>query len=134
MVAAFHSGPVAHADGTIWVHETGALLAIVGGNLAILAGSSIVRKAVTPSWYRGLSVGLGEFGLLSFVLLVLELHFPAGDILPPPVWERGSVYSITGWQLFTAAVLLTRRRENIQASRAAQPNTTSCSATHPGWR
>ena len=45
VVATFHSGPAAHADGTIWVHQTGALLAIVGGNAAILVGSSIVRHA-----------------------------------------------------------------------------------------
>lgn len=110
LVAAFHSGPIAHADGTIAVHEIGALLAIVGGNLAILAGSSIVRKAVAPPWYRGVSVGLAVFGLLSFVLLVIELQLPAFRTLPPAAWERGSVYTITTWQLLTGTVLLTRSR------------------------
>jgi hypothetical membrane protein len=110
VVATFHSGPVARADGTIWVHQTGALLAIVGGNAAILVGSSIVRHADGTPWYRRVSAGLGVFGLLSFVCLVIGSKVAAINMLPPPVWERCSVYSIIAWQMFTAAYLLTHRR------------------------
>lgn len=39
LVATVHSGPIAQANGTSWVHAGGALLAILGGNAAILAGS-----------------------------------------------------------------------------------------------
>ena len=98
LIAAFHSGPSA----TAWVHAIGAVLAIVGGNAAILAGSRLVS-----GWHRGVSVGLGAFGLLSFVLFVVELK--ASGVLPLGVWERCSVYSITAWQLLTASWLLTRR-------------------------
>ncbi len=112
MVATFHSGPVARADGTIWVHQAGALLAIVGGNAAILVGSSIVRHATGASWYRAVSAGLGVFGLLSFVFLVIGSKVAAINPLPPAAWERCSVYSIITWQMFTAAYLLTRRRRN----------------------
>ena len=102
LIAAFHSGPASHANGTAWVHAIGAVLAIVGGNAAILAGSRIVS-----GWHRKVSVALGAFGLVSFVLFVIELK--ASSALPLGVWERCSVYSITAWQLFTAAWLLSRR-------------------------
>lgn len=107
LVATVHSGPIAQADGTNWVHDTGALLAIVGGNAAILAGSSIVRNVSGPL-YRGVSVGLAVLGLLSFMLLVIGSKIAAINVLPPAVWERCSVYSIIAWQMFTAAYLLTR--------------------------
>jgi hypothetical membrane protein len=91
LIAVFHSGVAAHA--------VGAVLAIVGGNTAILAGSRIGGSS-----YRRVSLVLGAFGLLSFVVFVLVLkhvmHAPLG------VWERGSVYSILLWQVFTAACLL----------------------------
>jgi hypothetical protein len=102
LIAAFHSGPASHANGTAWVHAIGAVLAIVGGNVAILAGSRIVS-----GWHRKVSVVLGGFGLLSFALFVIELE--ASSSLPLGVLERCSVYSITAWQLFTAAWLLSRR-------------------------
>jgi hypothetical membrane protein len=102
LIAAFHSGPASHANGTAWVHAIGAVLAIVGGNAAILAGSRIVS-----GWHRKVSVALGAFGLLSFALFVIELK--ASSALPLGVWERCSVYSITAWQLLAAAWLLSRR-------------------------
>lgn len=100
LIAIFHSGVAAHA--------VGAVLAIVGGNTAILAGSGIAGPL-----YRRVSLALGVSGLLSFVVFILVLkhfiHAPLG------VWERGSVYSITAWQIFTAAWLIARssRRPNL---------------------
>jgi hypothetical membrane protein len=102
LIAAFHSGPASHANGTAGLHALGAVLAIVGGNAAILAGSRIVS-----GWHRKVSVAVGAFGLLSFVLFVVELR--ASSALPLGILERCSVYSITVWQLFTAAWLLSRR-------------------------
>jgi hypothetical membrane protein len=102
LIAAFHSGPASHANGTAGVHALGAVLAIVGGNAAILAGSRIVS-----GWHRKVSVALGAYGLLSFVLFIVELR--ASSALPLGILERCSVYSITVWQLFTAAWLLSRR-------------------------
>jgi len=37
------------------------------------------------------------------------------NLLPEGAWERGSVYSITLWQLLTAACLLIIRRTRLQA-------------------
>ena len=110
LVGTVHGGPIAKADGTTWVHDTGALLAIVAGNAAILAGSSVVRSGGGPQWYRGVSLGLAVLGLLSFMMLVIYSKAGAISIVPDGVWERGSVYSIIGWQLFTGAYLLTRSR------------------------
>jgi hypothetical protein len=42
------------------------------------------------------------------MLLVIGLKIAAINVLPAAVWERCSVYSITAWQMFTAAHLLTR--------------------------
>lgn len=93
LIAGFHSGSAMHA--------VGAVMAIVGGNAAILAGSSIVG-----GWHRRVSVGLGGFGLLSFALFVIDLR---SAMLPLGVVERCSVYPITAWQLLTAAALFSRR-------------------------
>jgi hypothetical membrane protein len=95
LIAAFHSGPSA----TAWVHAVGAVSAIVGGNAAILAASRI-----TSGWHRKVSVGLGVFGLLSFVLFLIGMK--ASSVVPLGVWERCSVYSITAWQLLTASWLV----------------------------
>jgi hypothetical membrane protein len=100
LIATFHSGPSA----TAWVHAIGAVLGIVGGNGAILAGSSVISGS---HWHRRVSVALGAFGLLSFALFVIELK--ASSALPLGVWERCSVYSITAWELFTAAWLVSQR-------------------------
>jgi hypothetical membrane protein len=96
LIAVFHSGPSPTAS----VHATGAVLAIVGGNAAILAGWSMIG-----GWHRAVSVALGLFGLLSFVVFVFALR----NATPPAVWERCSVYSITAWELLTASRLLSRR-------------------------
>jgi hypothetical membrane protein len=85
-IALFHSGSVTHA--------VGAVLAIVGGNAAILAGASIIGGR-----HRAMSIGLGVFGLLSFAVFAVALN---GAV------ERCSVYPITAWQLLTAAWLFSR--------------------------
>jgi hypothetical membrane protein len=71
----------------------------MGGNAAILAGSSLIG-----GWHRAVSVALGAFGLLSFVFFVIALK----NETPPAVWERCSVYSITAWELFTGVWVLSR--------------------------
>jgi hypothetical membrane protein len=88
LIAIFHSGVAAHA--------VGAVLAIVGGNAAILAGSSVGGPL-----YRRVSIGLGMFGLLSFVVFVVTMQGASRG-----AWERGSVYSILTWQIFTAVWIL----------------------------
>jgi hypothetical protein len=101
VVATVPGGPT----GLGWLHVAGAVLAIVGGNAAILAGSAIPRAG---RCYRAISVGLAVLGLLSFVLLAIDAIFSTA-LLPGPALERTSVYTIIGWQVLTALVLIARR-------------------------
>ena len=108
LVATFHGGsPLAAGDGMQW-HKAGASLAFVGGNAAIVAGSSIVARAVDARWwYRGVSLLLAAAGFVSFwMLLTYKVwtykYAPVGTV------ERVPVYSILSWQVFSAVVLLTR--------------------------
>jgi hypothetical membrane protein len=106
LVGAVHSGPMAKVDGTAWLHHLGAALAIGGGNIAIFAGSAIVRNMGAGQRYRRISVGIGVLGLLSAMMLVIDSATGATRLLPEGVWERGSVYSIIVWQMCTAAYLM----------------------------
>jgi hypothetical protein len=103
LVATVHGGPASAAGGPAWVHSAGALLAIVGGNAAVLAGSKLIADAGGPRPYRAVSIGIGVLGLLSLLMLWVD----SLDLLPDAVWERASVYSIIGWQLLSGLVLLT---------------------------
>ncbi|OBJ61166.1 DUF998 domain-containing protein [Mycobacterium asiaticum] len=97
--------------GTVYsgkVHVAGAALAIVGGNVAIVAGSGVV--GIGCRWYRRTSEVVAALGLLSLALLVVDSSNTDFRILGDGVWERGSVYSITFWQLLTAACLVAARR------------------------
>jgi hypothetical membrane protein len=98
VVATVAGGPT----GLAWLHVAGASLAIVGGNAAVLVGSSIPRAG---RWYRAISVGLAVLGLLSFVLLAIDAIFST-TLLPGPALERTSVYTIIGWQVLTAVRLI----------------------------
>lgn len=103
VVAAVPSGQA----GIAWMHVTGAVLAIAGGNAAILAGRPLVDG---PRSYRAASVALAALGLGSFGLLAIASTTSSTVVLPAAVWERTSVYTIIGWQVLSAVVLLTRRR------------------------
>lgn len=93
LVAAVPSGPT----GIGWLHVTGAALAIVGGNAAIVAGSTVIEDAGAPRWYRAASIGLGGLGLLSVGFVAVGADAS---------WERISVYTIIGWQILSAVFLL----------------------------
>ncbi len=92
------------------VHIIGAVLAIVGGNASILTGVAALRMVAGRLWYRRVSKLLAALGLLCMIMLILNSATAQTNLLPDGAWERGSVYSITIWQLLTAACLLTSRR------------------------
>jgi hypothetical membrane protein len=102
LVSAFHSGPA----GTAPLHHIGAALAIIGGNAAILAGSSVLANAGLPRWYRAASVALAVLGFVSLLALFVGSRGAAANGAPAGLWERGSVYSILAWQMLTATCLL----------------------------
>lgn len=90
------------------VHRAGAALAIVGGNTAILAGSAVIATVGGWRWYRHISKLSAALGLLSLLMLMINSATSRTNLLPDGAWERGSVYSITAWQLLTAACLMWR--------------------------
>jgi hypothetical membrane protein len=99
LVGAVHSGPREVASGTHAIHVTGAAMAIIGGNL-----TSIVAGHFGAPAYRRISLGLGLFGLVSLTLL--EANRVLGTtLLPDGLFERGSVYAITAWEILTGAML-----------------------------
>jgi hypothetical membrane protein len=101
VVGTVHSGTV---------HVAGAVLAIAAGNAAIVLGSATIGMAAGRRWYRGASKVLAALGLTCLLMLAISVVAGKTALLPDGVWERGSVYSITAWQLVTAACLLIRTR------------------------
>jgi hypothetical membrane protein len=106
VVGTVHRGPL---------HVSGAALAIVGGNTAILVGSAVVGTVGGHRWYRSISKFVAALGLLCLIMLMIDSATGKANLLPNGAWERGSVYSITMWQLFTAACLMIGPRQSAAA-------------------
>lgn len=108
LVATVHGGsPLAAGDGMQW-HMAGALLAFIGGNAAIAAGSSIVARAVDARWwYRIVSLLIAAAGFAAFLMLS-NYNLWTYKYAPVGLVERVPVYSVLAWQVFSAVVLLTR--------------------------
>lgn len=100
VVGTVHSGKV---------HVAGAALAIVGGNAAILVGSALVGTAGGQRWYRGISKFVAALGILCLIMLRINSATTSVNVLPNGAWERGSIYSITLWQLLTGGWVLVRQ-------------------------
>ena len=101
LVGTVHSGPRELAAGIHHFHVIGAAMAIVGGNAVSIAAS----RADGSTLYSRISLGLGLFGLIS--LAMLETNRVLGTaILPDGLFERGSVYPITAWEILTGTMLL----------------------------
>jgi hypothetical protein len=70
---------------------------------------------VKMRWYRAVSVSLAVLGFLS----LLFLGHAVGQ-LNPGLWERGAVYPIFLWQIFSAVLLIARRRADTPRGVARQ--------------
>jgi hypothetical membrane protein len=100
LIALFHSGGT--ADG-VTLHQIGAVMAIGGGNLCLIAvGLACVLK-MQRSHFGYFSLLSGAFGLACMLLIPSGL-FPVGLI------ERAAVYPITLWQIVTGIALLISAR------------------------
>ena len=84
LVGTIHSGH--GADGIAWLHAVGAVLAIAGGNMAIPAGSALLRDAGASRRYRAASLGIAGVGLLSFTMFAIDSTTAALGVLPNGVW------------------------------------------------
>jgi hypothetical protein len=90
------------------LHALGALLAIVGGNLAVLYGGRALSSLGMPRWLRGASAAIGSFGLAAFTLL-LARTLARPDLVPAlgeGLVERFSVYTITAWEILAGILLI----------------------------
>jgi hypothetical membrane protein len=112
VIGLVHSGSRELATGIHHWHVAGAAMAIVGGNVAIIAASRPFRRLGAPPCYCAASLALGSVGLLSLALLMIDGRWP---IVADGLAERGSVYAITAWEILTGPVLL------AWALRAATP-------------
>jgi len=118
LVATFHGNALAAGDTNAAVlHWWGTLLAILGGNAAIIVGSSVVAGLVKTRWYRAVSVSLAVLGYLS----LLFVGHAVGQ-LNPGLWERGAVYPIFMWQMLSAVLLIARQRADTRHGAARQHN------------
>lgn len=101
LVASFHSQDESVANGTIWLHAVGAVIAITAGNALGLVAGPAAEAFGFPRWYSPVSIVLGVVGLVAMVFIAVE---------PPPfdpaIYERIAVYVIFVWHFATAFCLL----------------------------
>jgi hypothetical membrane protein len=81
------------------LHPLGALLAIAGGNAAIMVGAKAAPPS-PPQWLSGTGLVLGLTGLAALAFLAVRGPLPAGLV------ERLAVYPITAWELLAGLWLL----------------------------
>lgn len=109
LVGVFHGGAFVGQEGLAVFHVIGALMAIVGGNLAI-AMAPVARTFGAPVALRRLGPWAAAAGLGGLLVLVIasgaKLGIPPGE----GAWERLSVYTITLWQVLVGSWLLLAQR------------------------
>jgi hypothetical membrane protein len=120
VVGLIHGSASSAASGIGWMHVVGAGMAIIAGNAASLvaglgAGLGSDRLGAARA-FRVASVSLGVVGLIALALLQT-----VGGSGIDGIWERGSVYTVTAWELMAGvAVLVAARRSGRRdAVRAA---------------
>ncbi len=109
LVGVYHGGGTAFADGTIAFHGIGALLAIVGGNIAILV-SPAPKAFGAPRAIQLFSKIAPIVGLLAVVALAAGMARHHILVLDSGAWERLSVYTILGWEVLMGGWLVASRR------------------------
>lgn len=109
LVAFVYGGSPLWNDGYEWLHALGAILAIFGGNLAVLAGTTVAGRAVGGWSYRVVGTLIGLAWLVIFWMLQNYDYFTV-RYAPIGTVERGCVYTVMLWQLVTGVWLLARRR------------------------
>lgn len=109
LVGVFHGGAFVGAEGLAIFHVIGALMAIVGGNIAI-ATAPVARDLGAPALLRRLGPWSAAIGLAGLVVLIISSGAKLG--IPPGegAWERLSVYTISLWDVLIGGWLLFGRR------------------------
>ncbi len=105
LVGLFPESAAAQPPGALKYHALGALLSIVAGNATALISAFAFRELGLPRVHRLASFALPCLAAFAFTMLLLALAQGAPAVLPDGIWERTSVYTITAWELATAACL-----------------------------
>lgn len=106
VVGLVHGSASSAASGIGWMHVAGAGMAIIAGNVASIVAGAGGRHASAPRGFRVASVALGVVGLVALVVLQ---SLGGSDV--DGIWERGSVYTVTAWELMAGiAALVAARR------------------------
>ncbi|BDB39749.1 MULTISPECIES: DUF998 domain-containing protein [Mycobacterium] len=93
------------------LHGIGAALALTAGNAATLAGSSAIAPARRRGGYRVVSKVIAVLGFICLSVFAVGAAGGSMHISAIGVWERGSVYAIFLWQLWTVLCLQSNRPE-----------------------
>lgn len=110
VVGAVPGSPRNTDNGLIVVHLVGAVLATIGGELALLLLSQRILSAHLPSRTR-VATGLAAVGgAVSLVVLALDLALRGNVPGGYGVWERGAAYATLVAELLLAIALLSARR------------------------
>ncbi|MBF4631343.1 DUF998 domain-containing protein [Clavibacter michiganensis subsp. phaseoli] len=107
VVGLIHGSASSAASGIGWMHVVGAGMAIIAGNAASITAGLASGRIGAARAFRVASVALGLVGLVALALLQ-----SLGGSTIDGVWERGSVYTVTAWELMAGVAVLvsTRRR------------------------
>ncbi|MGM1062625.1 DUF998 domain-containing protein [Saccharothrix sp. Mg75] len=108
LVATFHSGQQAAGAAAV-LHPVGAVMAILGGNLATVAAAFLLHRRGTARSARNAGFAFGAVGIASLLGLGVNTASGAAVLFDDATWERGSVYAITAWQLVAAAAVVATR-------------------------
>jgi hypothetical membrane protein len=112
VVGLIHGSASSAASGIGWMHVVGAGMAIIAGNAASILAGTGSRRIGLPRGFRIASVALGVVGLVALGLLQA---LGGSDV--DGIYERGSVYSVTAWELLAgASVLVAARRARARAT------------------
>jgi hypothetical membrane protein len=105
VVGLIHGSASSAASGIGWMHVVGAGMAIIAGNVAsIVAGVGSDRIGAARA-FRVASVALGVVGLIALGALQA---LGGSDV--DGIWERGSVYTVTAWELLAGVTVLVAAR------------------------
>lgn len=91
-------------------HVVGALLAILFGNGAALASAWTFAELRLARVHRLASIALPTLAAVAFTMLLLSRGSGATTLFPDGIWERISVYTITGWELLSGLCVIARTR------------------------
>jgi len=111
VVGLVHGSASSASSGIGWMHVVGAGMAIIAGNAASITAGLSSRRVGAARAFRVASVALGVVGLVALALLLA-----LGGSTIDGIWERGSVYTVTAWELLAGvAVLVAARRRRGMA-------------------